>query len=100
MVFPQLNEEQVRDLRNMCGPIDAFSQIIPNEQADGNNYERFMEKVRDTEQLAILGLIAEITDQCGEKIANIYATTNRMFRVFQITDVGKAMFGEPDRTVQ
>jgi len=97
MTIPQINEEQVQTLKDMCGSITCFSQVIPNEKEDGTNYPIFMEKTRDTEQLVILGLIKEITDQCGDKLANIYAMTNRMFRVFEITDVGHAMFGPPDR---
>lgn len=99
MNIPQINEEQIKDLKAMCGAIDAFSQVVPSQDADGPNYEPFMEKVRDTEQLVILGLIKEITDDCGEKLANIYAMTNRMFRVFQITDIGRAMFGTERKTI-
>ena len=98
-MIPQINEEQVKDLVAMTGPIDAFSQVVPSPDADGPNYEKFMSKVRDTEQLVILGLIKEITDDCGEKLANIYAMTNRMFRVFQITDIGRAMFSVERTTV-
>ena len=100
MSIPQLNAEQVQDLKNMCGPVDAFSQVVPVETLDGDNYVHFMDKVRDTEQLVILGLIVEITDKCSEKLANIYAMTNRMFRVFEITEVGRKMFEGPDRTIQ
>lgn len=99
MAIPQLNEEQVKDLHNMCGPINAFSQVVPEEKEDGTNYEVFMNKVRDTEQLVILGLIREITKDCSEKLANIYAMTSRMFRVFEITDMGRAMFSKIDRTI-
>lgn len=99
MGIPQLNEEQVRDLQNMCGPINAFSQVVPEEKTDGPNYVVYMDKVRDTEQLVILGLIKEITDQCSEKLANLYSMTSRMFRVFEITDIGRAMFSKPDRAI-
>jgi hypothetical protein len=97
--IPQLNAEQVQDLKNMCGPIDAFSQVVPNEIADGPSYARYMEKVRDTEQLVILGLIKDITDDCGDKLASIYAMTNRMFRVYQITDTGRLMFQDERTTI-
>lgn len=100
MAIPQINKEQVETLVNMCGPIDAFSQVVPSKDADGTNYEVFMDKTRDTEQLVILGLIKEITDSCTEKLANIYSMTNRMFRVFEITDVGRKMFEHhPERTI-
>lgn len=97
MAFPQINEEQVQTLKDMCGAIGAFSQVVPEEKADGPNYTVFMDKVRDTEQLVILGLIREITKDCGEKLANIYSMTSRMFRVFEITDIGRAMFSAPER---
>jgi hypothetical protein len=98
MGIPQINESQVQRLVNMCGAINAFSEVVPEEKLDGPNYEHFMDELRDTEQLVILGLIREITDQCGEKLANIYSMTSRMFRVFEITNVGRAMFSKPDRT--
>ena len=100
MAIPQLNAEQVQDLKNMCGPVDAFSQVVPIEELDKENYPHFMDKVRDTEQLVILGLVEDITDKCSEKLANIYAMTNRLFRVYQITPTGRKMFEGPDRTIQ
>jgi hypothetical protein len=99
MSIPQINKEQIQTLMGMVGPIDAFSQVVPSKDADGDSYEGIMESVRDTEQLVILGLIKEITDDCGDKLANIYAMTNRMFRVFQITDIGRAMFSVERTTV-
>lgn len=97
MFIPQINEEQVQTLKNMCGPISAFSQVVPDEKLDGSNYQGFMNGVLDTNQLVILGLVREISDDCKEKLANIYSMTNRLFRVFEITDIGRAMFGAPER---
>lgn len=99
MGIPQINEEQVRDLQNMCGPITAFSQVVPEEKLDGPNYAVFMDKTRDTEQLVILELVKEITDSCGDKLAEIYSMTNRRFRVFEITDIGRAMFSKLNPTI-
>ncbi len=99
MGFPQLNEEQVKALQDMCGAISAFSQVIPDEKLDGTDYAIFMDKTRDTEQLVILGLVKEITEDCKEKLANIYSMTSRMFRVFEITETGRAMFSKMSKTI-
>ncbi len=99
MGFPQINEEQVKTLQDMCGAISAFSQVIPDEKIDGTDYAIFMDKTRDTEQLVILGLVKEITDQCGDKLANIFSMTGRLFRVFEITEVGRAMFSKMSKTI-
>ena len=87
------------DLANGMG---AFSQAIPDKLFDSaEDYEAAMDTVRDNEQMVILGLIKEITADCGDKLAVMHSMTNRQFRVFQITDTGTKMFeGSDKRTVQ
>ena len=102
MSFPQLNASQVETLMDMANGLGAFSQVVPDPKKDlAADYEAAMEIVRDNEQLVILGLINDITDQCGDKLATMYAMTDRLFRVYQITDVGQRMFqGVEKRTIQ
>jgi hypothetical protein len=47
-------------------------------------------------------LVKEVTDDpvVKEKLVNMYAMTSRLYRVFEITETGKAMFSGPDRTIQ
>lgn len=101
MAIPQLNASQVTTLKDMSNGLGAFSQAVPDQKKDlAADYEAAMEVVRDNEQLVILGLIKDITEQCGDKLATMYAMTDRLFRVYEITDIGRRMFIGPDRTVQ
>ena len=102
MSFPQLNKSQVTTLADMANGVGAFSQAVPDPKKDlAADYEAAMEVVRDNEQLVILGLIKDITDQCGDKLAVMFSMTDRLFRVYQITEVGQSMFqGVEQRTIQ
>ena len=103
MAFPQLNAEQVVLLTSMATGVGAFSQVIPDAKLESyKDYTEAMEVVRDNEQLVILGLIKEITDEeaIKEKMANIYAMTSRLWRVYEITVIGKAMFDGVERKIQ
>jgi hypothetical protein len=101
MSFPQLNQSQVATLSEMSNGTGAFVQAVPDPKKDlAATYIEAMEAVRDNEQLVILGLIKEITDQCGEKLSEMYAATGHLARVFQITEIGQKMFeGSKSSTV-
>ena len=99
-MIPQINADQVLLLKDMCGSVPAISQCIPDEAKDGKTYyEEAMDKLRDTEQLVILGLLKEVSEENNMKLAEIFSMTGRRFRVFEITDVGKAMFSGTTRTI-
>ena len=99
-MIPEVNAEQVLVLQSMCGTISAISQCVPEESKDGDLYKDGMEKLRDTEQLVILGLLKEISNDNSMKLAEIFSMTGRLFRVFEITAAGKAMFSGEERTIQ
>jgi hypothetical protein len=48
----------------------------------------------------ILGLLKEITDECSEKLAEMFAKVHRLFRVFEITEIGRKMFDGVERKIQ
>ena len=99
MSIPELNAEQIALLNDMCVGVDAFSECIPEESKDApEDYKAGMDKLRDTEQLLILGLIKEITNDNSMRLAEVFHATGRLFRVFQITAVGKAMFSGTTRS--
>jgi len=101
MAIPQINEAQLTRLKAYASGLGAFSQVVPVEEKDGKeNYETYMETVRDTDQLVILGLVKDITEQCSVKVGQLFTMTGRWFRIYEITEVGKALFQGPDRTVQ
>ena len=92
-MFPQINATQIETLVEMANGTGAFVQAVPDPKKDlAATFIEAMETVRDNEQLVILGLIKEITDQCGEKLSEMYATTGHLARVFQITEIGQSMF--------
>ena len=92
-MISEITAEQVRALEEMCGAISVFSQIVPEQDKDGDRYTEWMQVTAETGQLVILGLVKEITDDHKQRLAEVFIETNRHYRVFEITPVGKAMFG-------
>jgi len=102
-MIPELNVEQVTLLTNMASGLGAFSQVVPDPKLDkASDYETIIESVRDNEQLVILGLIKELTDEPStkEKIVTLFSMTGRMFRVFEITDIARKLFDGVERPIQ
>ena len=99
MTIPEVNTDQVLVLQSMCGTIPAISQCVPDRTKDGALYEEGMEKLRDTEQLVILGLLKEISNENSMQLAEVFSMTGRLFRVFEITAMGKALFSGEERTI-
>ena len=100
MSIPQLNAEQVALLESMANGLGAFSQAVPDPKLDTvNDYHEAMRTMMDNEQLVILGLIKEITEEPAtkDKLATIFAMTNRLFRVYELTTTGKLMFSDADK---
>lgn len=101
MAIPEINKSQVELLVDAATGLGAFSIPVPDMKLDDEKkYNQLTEELCDFNQLVILGLFKDISDQCGEMLAKMYAMSKREFRVFEITDVGKKMFGGPERTVQ
>lgn len=93
MTIPEINQSQVETLVEMATGLGAFSAPVPDMKSDNyDNYNKMAAEMCDHNQLVILGLIKEITDQCGDKLATMYSMSGRRFRIFEITDIGKAMF--------
>ena len=101
--IPQLNAEQVALLESMVNGLGAFSQALPDPKLDTvNDYHEAMRTMMDNEQLVILGLIKEITEEPAtkDKLATIFAMTNRLFRVYELTEIGRKMFDGVKRKIQ
>lgn len=94
MAIPEINQSQVETLVEMAtNGLGAFSAPVPDIKTDNyETYNKMSGEMCDHNQLVILGLIKEITDQCGDKLATMYAMSGRQFRIFEITEIGKAMF--------
>jgi hypothetical protein len=101
MAFPQINEEQVSALTGMSTGLGAISVAVPDMKKDSyESYNLMTAELCDLNQLVILGLLKEITDQCGDKLATMYAMSNRHFRIFEITEIGRKLFDGVERTIQ
>ena len=96
MGIPELKASQVKTLRDTCAEFGAFSQVVPEEKLDGESFNGAMEELRDTEQMVILGLIKEITEEHKDKVGKLLSITGRQFRIFQMTDIGTVMFSKED----
>jgi hypothetical protein len=103
MAIPSITAKQVVLLTEKVQGIGAFSQAVPDPKLDAANiYEPAMEELRETEQLVILGLLKEITDEpaCKDKLVTLYAMTSRLFRIFEVTDISRRLFDGVQRTIQ
>ena len=101
MAFPQLNTEQVSALTAMATGDGAISVLVPDTQKDNyTKYNLLTAELCDLNQLVIMGLLKEITEECSDKLAEMFAKVHRLFRVFEITEIGKKMFDGVERTKQ
>lgn len=101
MSFPQINAEQVAALTEMATGDGAISVLVPDTKKD--NYEKcnlLTTELCDLQQLVILGLLKEITDECSEKLAEMFAKVHRLFRIFEITEIGRKLFDGVERKIQ
>lgn len=101
MAIPQINDAQLHTLKEMVAGTNAFSQLVPDAAKDSaRDLEKWMQGAAETQQLVDLGLIIETTEQCSDQISRVFLQTNRLFRVFETTDIAKQMFKDTNRTVQ
>lgn len=101
MATPQINQDQVDALTGMATGLGAISVAVPDMKKDSyESYNLMTSEICDLNQLVILGLVKEITDQCSDKLATMYAMSQRNFRVFEITDIGRRMFDGVERKIQ
>ena len=101
MSFPQINQDQVDALTGMATGLGAVSVAVPDVKKDSyEDYNLMTAELCDLAQLVILGLLKEVTDQCSDKLATMYAMSQRNFRVFEITDIGRRMFDGVERRIQ
>ena len=100
-MIPSINEAQLHTLNEMVSGTNAFSQLVPDPSKDTPSDLAWWQKGEaETQQLVDMGLIVETTEQCKDQISRVFLTTNRLFRVFETTDIAKQMFSDTHRTVQ
>jgi hypothetical protein len=101
MAMPQINQEQVNCLTSMATGVGAISVAVPDAKQDSyEQYNLLTTELCDLSQLVILGLLKEITNAYGDRMAELYAETKRNFRIFEITAMGSRMFDGVERKIQ
>jgi hypothetical protein len=101
MGFPQINTEQVTALTEMATGVGAISVVVPDTKLDTyEKYNLLTAELCDLTQLVILGLLKEVTDEHSEQLAQMFQTSKRLFRIFEITNIGRKMFDGVERTIQ
>jgi hypothetical protein len=101
MPIPQVNQYQVDAMVDMATGMGATSLPVPDVKADSyEKYNALTSELCDLNQLVILGLLTDITADCGDKLATMYAMSSRHFRVFEITEIGRKLFDGVERKIQ
>lgn len=99
MGIPEINEAQVL-LMTLANTTGVISVVIPEEKKDNPEvYKTEMERMRNLEQLVIIGALEDITDQCSERILKLLNATGRIFKVYEVTDIGVLMFDTQERPI-
>lgn len=100
-MIPEINEAQLFTLKEMVSGTNAFSQLVPDPAKDTpSDLVKWNKGEAETQQLVDLGLIVETTEQCKDQISRVFLQTNRLFRVFETSEICKAMFNGQERSIQ
>ena len=101
MAIPEINEAQATALTEMVQGLGAVSMPVPDATLDSYaKYNSLQDELCDLNQLVILGLLKDITSDCGDKLATMYSMSNRHFRIFEVTQISRYMFDGTERKVQ
>lgn len=94
MTIPEITESQLNLMNQVCfdPQMSVFSQTSSKE-GDSPQAAMMMDKGKaDTEYLCSLGFLKDITADHLPKIEEISKETNRTWRVYEVTAMGRAMF--------
>src|ERR1700686_762555 len=92
--IPSVTESQVALMKLVCFDPDmsVFSQTSPKSSDPLQSAIEMKQAADDADRLASLGFLKNITADHQERIDQMGANTGRMWRVFEITYLGRAMF--------
>jgi hypothetical protein len=92
----QLTEFQYNSLRDAAnGELNTYMLVKPNAALDPvEQFELWTRNNQETEQLCQMGLLEDVSTSFAQNIQAHAHMTGRLFRVFKITEIGKAMFDE------
>ena len=94
MEIPEITESQLKTMITICSNPDmaVFSQTTPKD-TDPLALQCVMDQgQKEIEHLVSLNLLKEITADHLEQIEKTNAESGRMWRVFEVTALGRAMF--------
>ncbi len=96
-----VTESQVALMRLVCfdPSMDVFSQTTPKPTDPLQSAIEMKQAADDAAHLVSLGFLKNITQDHQERIDQMGANTGRTWNVFQITALGRAMFGVLGSTV-
>ena len=93
-MIPEINESQLALMRLVTADpsMSVFSQTVVKPEDSLQDAITLRQAAIDAEYLVSLGFLKEITQDHQAQIEKIGVNTGRMWRVFQITAMGRAMF--------
>ena len=94
-MIPEISESELALMRlvNSDPSMSVFSQTSPKPTDPAQDVVTMKQAEEDAERLVSLGFLKEITSDHQEQIDKLGVDTGRLWRVFQVTAMGRAMFG-------
>jgi hypothetical protein len=93
-MIPQITETELALMKLVCFDPDmsVFSQTSPKPSDPLQSAIEMKQAADDADHLASLGFLKNITADHQERIDQMGANTGRVWRVFEISAMGRAMF--------
>ena len=94
MTYPEITQRQILVMRQVCSDPDmsVFSQCSPKSTDNLGMAVLVKQANDDSEYLVSLGFLKNITADHQERITKVNAETGREWSVYEVTDIGRAMF--------
>jgi|ERR1039458_5593404 hypothetical protein len=91
--IPRITDEQLKLMIDVCfNPnMSVFSQCDPKPEDPLHEAVLATQAQKDTLHLCELGFLKDITGDHKERIEHLNAKTERVWKVYQITAMGRAM---------
>ena len=95
MEIPEITASQLEVMQKICfdPEMSVFSQCSVKPTDPLKEAAEAVQAMKDSEYLCTLGFLREITADHKERIDRLAKDTDRNWRVFQVTAMGRAMFG-------
>ena len=93
MIIPEITESQLALMRQVTSDprMSVFSQTLPLPTDSAQDGSMLRQSAEDAAHLVSLGFLKDITQDHQEQIEKLGVDTGRIWQVFQITAMGRAM---------